>query len=77
MADPGTAIAGDVFLLRTAHKPWGPWTPDVTAFKTNIAAGEAAYAGVAHPYLDPSGKTLTVSYTHMPNDIRVNKITFT
>lgn len=34
------------------------------------------YAGVAHPYLDPSGKTLVASYTKNATDIEVIKITF-
>lgn len=34
------------------------------------------YAGVAHPYLDDSGKTLTVTYTNHPNTIEAIKISF-
>ena len=35
-----------------------------------------AYAGVIHPYADPSGKTMTISYTNEPNVIQVIKVTF-
>ncbi|KAL7622429.1 hypothetical protein AAE478_007934 [Parahypoxylon ruwenzoriense] len=46
----------------------GPWTPDVTVYTaTPIKEGGTArftYAGVVHPYLDPSGRTLTISYTN-------------
>lgn len=38
--------------------------------------GGMVYAGVAHPYLDPSGKTLTVTYTNHPNIIEAIKVTF-
>lgn len=33
------------------------------------------YAGVAHPYLDPSGRSMVISYTNN-NNIEVIKVTF-
>jgi hypothetical protein len=38
--------------------------------------GGLVYAGVAHPYLDASGKTLVVSFTNN-NHIEVIKVAFT
>ena len=62
--------------LRTATQPEGPWTPDVLVFRDNAIDNGFVYAGVAHPYLDSTGKTLTVSWTNN-NHIRVAKIDFT
>ena len=61
-------------LLRTADKPEGPWSADVVAW--TVPKG-LIYAGVAHPYVDASGKTLTVSYTKEPNINEVVKLVFT
>ncbi|KAF2666812.1 hypothetical protein BT63DRAFT_404016 [Microthyrium microscopicum] len=64
-------------LIRTAPKPEGPWSADVIAWTpTKFYSAGYIYAGVAHPYLDTSGKTLTVSYTNNPNVNDVVKITF-
>ncbi|KAB5566066.1 hypothetical protein GE09DRAFT_1055686 [Coniochaeta sp. 2T2.1] len=62
--------------LRTADRPEGPWTPDVRVFRDESIDGGFVYAGVAHPYLDPSGRTLTVSWTNN-NIIRVARVDFT
>ncbi|KAK8131797.1 hypothetical protein PG984_008235 [Apiospora sp. TS-2023a] len=63
-------------LLRTAPSPEGPWSDDVKVFTaTPIGKDAMTYAGVAHPYLDPSGKTMVVSYTN-DNNIEVIKVTF-
>jgi hypothetical protein len=68
---------GNNVAIRTAPKPEGPWTADVMLYNiTALSGGGLAYAGVAHPYLDPTGRTLTVSYTNSPNVIEVVKITF-
>ncbi|KAI1630760.1 hypothetical protein F4809DRAFT_647078 [Biscogniauxia mediterranea] len=40
-----------------------------------LSMGGFVYAGVAHPYLDGSGKTLTISFTN-DNHIQVIKVTF-
>ncbi|KAH8901808.1 hypothetical protein BR93DRAFT_973218 [Coniochaeta sp. PMI_546] len=69
-------IGHGIVHLRTAQQPEGPWTPDVRVFRDDSIDGGFVYAGVAHPYLDPSGKTLTVSWTNN-NHIRVAKIDFT
>jgi hypothetical protein len=45
-------------------------------YSATISSGGMIYAGVAHPYLDTSGKTLTISYTNYPNAIEVIKVTF-
>ena len=67
---------GNDVALRTAPKPEGPWTPDVVVHNVQIFPEGYAYAGVAHPYLDLSGRTLTVSFTNYPNMIEVIQITF-
>ncbi|KAI0376443.1 hypothetical protein F5Y04DRAFT_210211 [Hypomontagnella monticulosa] len=69
--EPGT---GDV-VLRTATALEGPWTPDVKVYTATPIDGGLTYAGVAHPYLDSSGRTLTISYTNN-NRIEVIRVTF-
>jgi len=70
--------AGNQVYMRTAPKPEGPWTADVLAYSpTLLEANGYAYAAVAHPYLDSTGKTLTISYTNSPNVIQVIKVNFT
>ena len=61
--------------LRTAASPEGPWSADVIVYEPKLL-GDFAYAGVAHPYLDSTGQTLTISYTNAPNVIEVIKVTF-
>lgn len=41
-----------------------------------VEDGGQVYSGVAHPYLDESGKTLTITYTNHPNNIEGIKVTF-
>ena len=62
--------------LRTAPSPEGPWASDVIVYDVKCAEGGLAYAGVVHPYLDPSGETLVISYTNDPNVIEVIKVVF-
>ncbi|KAK8018984.1 hypothetical protein PG991_008174 [Apiospora marii] len=63
-------------LLRTAPLPEGPWSDDVKVFTaTPIGKDAMTYAGVAHPYLDPSGRSMVISYTNN-NNIEVIKVTF-
>ncbi|GKT52338.1 uncharacterized protein ColSpa_12519 [Colletotrichum spaethianum] len=69
-------IGGGSVFLRTAPSPEGPWTPDVKIFDAKPINGGLVYAGVAHPYLDESGKTLVISFTNN-NRIQVIKATFT
>ncbi|KAI1499959.1 hypothetical protein F5X99DRAFT_430164 [Biscogniauxia marginata] len=52
-----------------------PWTPDVNVSEADPIDGGFDYAGVAHPYLDEVGKTLTISFTNN-NHIQVIKATF-
>ncbi|KAI1648923.1 uncharacterized protein F4817DRAFT_314216 [Daldinia loculata] len=66
---------GSDVLLRTATSLQGPWTPDVKVFTATPMDDGLTYAGVAHPYLDPSGQTLTISYTNN-NHIEVFKLSF-
>ncbi|ORY61774.1 uncharacterized protein BCR38DRAFT_348580 [Pseudomassariella vexata] len=66
--------SNDVYL-RTAPSPEGPWSPDVKVFTATPIDGGMTYAGVAHPYLDESGQTLTISYTNN-NNIEVLKVSF-
>jgi len=62
--------------LRTAPSPEGPWSSDVIVYEVKCNENGFAYAGAAHPYLDPSGKTLVISYTNYPNIIETIKVTF-
>jgi hypothetical protein len=62
--------------MRTAPKPEGPWSGDVVVWNATFRSAGFIYAGVAHPYFDTTGKTLTVSYTNSPNVNEVVKITF-
>ncbi|KAF6815743.1 conserved secreted protein [Colletotrichum plurivorum] len=68
-------IGGGSVFLRTATSLEGPWTPDVKIFQAEPIDGGLVYAGVAHPYLDESGKTLAISFTNN-NRIQVIKATF-
>lgn len=61
--------------LRTAQSLEGPWTPDIEVYTATPIDGGLVYAGVAHPYLDPSGKTLVMSFTNN-NRIEVVKAWF-
>lgn len=61
--------------LRTAQSLEGPWTPDVQVYKSEPIDGGLVYAGVQHPYLDPTGRTLVLSFTNN-NHIEVIKVTF-
>lgn len=71
-AGPGS---NDVFL-RTAPSPEGPWSADVRVFTaTPIGEGGLTYAGVAHPYLDETGRSLVISFTNN-NNIEVIRVTF-
>ncbi|TQN69149.1 hypothetical protein CSHISOI_06348 [Colletotrichum shisoi] len=68
-------IGGGTVFLRTAPAPEGPWTPDVKIFEAAPVDGGLVYAGVAHPYLDETGRTLVISFTNN-NRIQVIKTTF-
>ncbi|OBR06947.1 secreted protein [Colletotrichum higginsianum IMI 349063] len=68
-------IGGGTVFLRTAPAPEGPWTPDVKIFEAAPIDGGLVYAGVAHPYLDETGRTLVISFTNN-NRIQVIKATF-
>lgn len=61
--------------LRTAQSLEGPWTPDVQIYHSEPIKGGLVYAGVQHPYLDPTGQTLVVSFTNN-NHIEVIKVEF-
>ncbi|KAI0449360.1 hypothetical protein F5B21DRAFT_50732 [Xylaria acuta] len=70
-------ISGNDVVLRTATTLEGPWTPDVKVFTVTPVANDAfVYAGVAHPYLDTTGQTLTISYSNSAAVIQVIKVTF-
>ena len=70
-----TGAGGGTVFLRTASFLEGPWTPDVSVYTATPINGGLVYAGVAHPYHDPTGKTLVVSYTNN-NHIEVIRIVF-
>jgi hypothetical protein len=61
--------------LRTASTPEGPWSQDKEVFEATPIDGGFVYAGVAYPYLDETGKTLTIAYTNN-NHVQVIKVTF-
>ncbi|KAF2233840.1 hypothetical protein EV356DRAFT_515990 [Viridothelium virens] len=72
-----TAPGGTDILIRTAPSPEGPWSNDVTVYTATVKEfGGMVYAGVSHPYLDPTGKTLTISYTNYPADTEAIRLTF-
>lgn len=61
--------------LKTASAPEGPWSEPQTVYKpTPVQEGGNIYAAVPHQYFDPSGKTLTVTYTNHPNVIQAIRI---
>ncbi|GAB1315583.1 hypothetical protein MFIFM68171_05793 [Madurella fahalii] len=66
---------GSTVWLRTAPFPEGPWTADIPVHTATPIDNGLVYAGVAHPYLDATGKTLVASYTNN-NHIEVIKIIF-
>lgn len=68
-------VAGGAVFIRTADNLEGPWTPDVQIFQAMPIDDGLVYAGVAHPYLDETGKTLVVSYTNN-NHIEVLRVEF-
>ncbi|KAK2059023.1 hypothetical protein LY76DRAFT_571558 [Colletotrichum caudatum] len=68
-------VGGGSVFLRTAYSPEGPWTPDLKIFEAQPIDDGLVYAGVAHPYLDESGKTLVISFTNN-NRTQVIKATF-
>jgi hypothetical protein len=74
--DTGVAPGSSHVTLRTAPKPEGPWSADTIVFSPTIASGGMVCAGVAHPYLDPSGKTLAISYTNFPKNIEAIRVIF-
>ncbi|KAI1323883.1 hypothetical protein F5Y16DRAFT_327639 [Xylariaceae sp. FL0255] len=69
-------LSGTNVQLRTATTIEGPWTPDITVFTATAINNGYVYAGVAHPYLDTSGKTLTISFSNDASVIQVVKLTF-
>ncbi|KAL0469601.1 hypothetical protein QR685DRAFT_527027 [Neurospora intermedia] len=70
-----SAFGDGAVYLRTAQSLEGPWTPDVQVYKSEPIDGGLVYAGVQHPYLDPTGRTLVLSFTNN-NHIEVIKVTF-
>ena len=67
-------MGGGAVQIRTAPSPEGPWTADQMVYQDSDNGGYI-YSGVAYPYLDTSGQTLTVAWTNN-NQIRVAKISF-
>ncbi|GJC98923.1 hypothetical protein ColKHC_07749 [Colletotrichum higginsianum] len=62
-------------VFADGSSPEGSWTPDVKIFEAAPIDGGLVYAGVAHPYLDETGRTLVISFTNN-NRIQVIKATF-
>jgi hypothetical protein len=62
-------------LAKTSPAPEGPWSDPVTLYQaTPITSGSTIYAAIPHPYYDPSGKSLVVTYTNHPNVIQAIKV---
>jgi hypothetical protein len=60
---------------RRAPAPEGPWSEAFELYQGHpITEGSTCYAAVPHPYYDPSGKTLVVTYTNHPNTIQAVKV---
>ena len=58
-------------LAKTAPAPEGPWSDAVTLYQaTPLTNGSSIYAAVPHPYFDPAGKSLVVTFTNHPNVIQ-------
>ncbi|UKZ57337.1 hypothetical protein TrVGV298_011190 [Trichoderma virens] len=68
-------LNGPKVALRTAAKPEGPWSEDREVFTAEPIDGGFVYAGVAYPFLDETGKTLTIAFTNN-NHIQVIRVTF-
>ncbi|KAL5085863.1 hypothetical protein Trisim1_009933 [Trichoderma cf. simile WF8] len=68
-------LNGPKVALRTAAKVEGPWSEDREVFEAEPIDGGFVYAGVAYPFLDETGKTLTIAYTNN-NHIQVIRVTF-
>ncbi|GJN78474.1 hypothetical protein PLIIFM63780_001968 [Purpureocillium lilacinum] len=68
-------VTGATVAIKTAPKPEGPWSEGRELFTATPIDGGLVYAGVAYPYLDESGKTLTIAYTNN-NHIQVIKAKF-
>merc|ERR1711939_75185 len=62
---------------RRAPAPEGPWSEAFELYQAHpITEGSTCYAAVPHPYYDPSGKTLVVTFTNHPNTIQAVRVTF-
>ncbi|KAH6609930.1 conserved secreted [Trichoderma cornu-damae] len=68
-------LNGPNVALRTAPRPEGPWSDDQEVFTAEPIEGGFVYAGVAYPYLDETGRTLTVAFTNN-NRIQVIRVAF-
>lgn len=54
----------------------GPWTTPIVLYQPPWPGGTYNYAGHAYPGMDPSGNTLTLSYTFGGNFINMVKVTW-
>ncbi|CAG9949400.1 unnamed protein product [Clonostachys rosea f. rosea IK726] len=68
-------LEGATVLLRSAPSPEGPWSAAKEIYTATPIDEGLVYAGVAYPYLDESGKTLTLAFTNN-NHIQVIRVTF-
>ena len=60
---------------RRAPAPEGPWSESFELYQAHpITEGSTCYAAVPHPYFDPSGKSLVVTYTNHPNTIQAVRV---
>ena len=61
--------------LRTADRVEGPWSEDREIYTAEPINGGFVYAGVAYPFLDETGRTLTIAFTNN-NHVQVIRVTF-
>lgn len=60
---------------RRAPAPEGPWSEAFELYQSHpITEGSTCYAAVPHPYYDPSGKSLVVTFTNHPNTIQAVRV---
>jgi hypothetical protein len=51
--------------VETADRPEGPWSSPITLYTAKpLKANEGVYAAAAHPYFDPTGKALVITFSN-------------
>ncbi|VUC21574.1 unnamed protein product [Clonostachys rosea] len=68
-------LQGATISLLSAPSPEGPWSAAKEIYTATPINDGLVYAGVAYPYLDDTGKTLTIAFTNN-NHIQVIRVAF-